>query len=686
LTLVPPAVCPNCGRSVIDPAAQVCAWCREPLGELRRPGAVPASISPTEPDRVAGASPSRLDLVRLELGALAIGLYAGGLVIVACVVAFPIFAVTGLGLVGLTTLIGATGTLAAVLSIVWLLVSLGLTAVVLTRIVRWLRPATRVVERTPDPDGTAEVKSEPFVPVPADWGWFGVAISVTIGLAFLGLRARSRAEPGVRGVFFGLLAASAVLVIATWAAAWAGGIFLIGDLELLLFPVALVDAMVVLLIAAAASSRHWQEGVLTVLAIWSVAATLLVGPLAVPVVALPLALAWGVGRLVARWRRSRAFAADAGIAAHPQSMTDRDPRLLIAGLAAVAILGIAAWQFAGTFGLPPAHAQTPIQVGSTPSRSASQLPSTAAAVAGQSLPAQITVGRSPSGVVVAPDGVWVTNWDDNTLSRIDPATNSVVQMLSLTIPGNGGPEAIAYGANSLWVTVTAWDANNNSLPGSLLRVDPVTGTQRTTIAMGRGPGGIAVTPGAVWVALYSDNRVVRVDSATDGIVATIPMAGNPDGVTSGAGSVWVSTDDGHVARIDPATNRVVATIQTHDTGGYVAFGGNAVWVTSGGHTGAADGTVTRIDPASNHVVASVTVGSSPVEIAYGGGSVWVGLFDTPTVVQMSAATNAVLNRVSVAYPVYALAATDHAVWAVHSLPAPDPTLAAPRGVVSHIAY
>ena len=36
--------------------------------------------------------------------------------------------------------------------------------------------------------------------------------------------------------------------------------------------------------------------------------------------------------------------------------------------------------------------------------------------------ARITVGRSPSDVAIAPNGVCVTNWWDNTLSRIDPAT------------------------------------------------------------------------------------------------------------------------------------------------------------------------------------------------------------------------------------------------------------------------
>jgi hypothetical protein len=47
--------------------------------------------------------------------------------------------------------------------------------------------------------------------------------------------------------------------------------------------------------------------------------------------------------------------------------------------------------------------------------------------------------------------------------------------------------------------------------------------------------------------------------------------------------------------------------------------------------------MTRIESSTNQIVASVALGAgNPQEIAYAGGSLWVGLFDTPTVVQVSA--------------------------------------------------
>ena len=45
-----------------------------------------------------------------------------------------------------------------------------------------------------------------------------------------------------------------------------------------------------------------------------------------------------------------------------------------------------------------------------------------------------------------------------------------------------------------------------------------------------------------------------------------------------------------------------------------------------------------------------------------------------------------LNRVTVSHPVYAIAATEHAVWAVHNLESADPTALPPPGVVTRIAY
>ena len=72
-----------------------------------------------------------------------------------------------------------------------------------------------------------------------------------------------------------------------------------------------------------------------------------------------------------------------------------------------------------------------------------------------------------------------------TVSRIDPATNAVVQ----TIQVGAGPAGIAVGAGAVWVL--------NALDGTVSRIDPKTRRQWCqTIPVGNGPTAIAYGQGA----------------------------------------------------------------------------------------------------------------------------------------------------------------------------------------------
>jgi YVTN family beta-propeller protein len=62
--------------------------------------------------------------------------------------------------------------------------------------------------------------------------------------------------------------------------------------------------------------------------------------------------------------------------------------------------------------------------------------------------ARIPVGRGPTDIAAGAGSVWVANYLDGTISRIDPATNSVVD----TIAVGAWPEHIAAGQGGVWVT------------------------------------------------------------------------------------------------------------------------------------------------------------------------------------------------------------------------------------------
>jgi hypothetical protein len=291
--------------------------------------------------------------------------------------------------------------------------------------------------------------------------------------------------------------------------------------------------------------------------------------------------------------------------------------------------------------------------------------------------ATISVGDTPSGVAVAPSGVWVTNFWDLTVSRIDPATNTVLQTIKVGTSTLAGPVfeglfpmGVASGEGSVWVTLLGFRFDASVDPpfqptaGSVVRLDPATGNVQATIPIGRGPLDIEVTAGAVWVPLAADGMIVRIDPATNTSVTSIPVP-DPTSVAIGLGAVWVACYCGTISRIDPATNAIVTSINTQTTGAGIAIGAGSVWATHPGQEGQANGSVSRINPATNAVVANVIVGEDAGSIAFAGGSVWVGLNGAPTVVQIAGPGYSVAKRIAVPASVYAIAATDHAVWAVH---------------------
>jgi YVTN family beta-propeller protein len=312
--------------------------------------------------------------------------------------------------------------------------------------------------------------------------------------------------------------------------------------------------------------------------------------------------------------------------------------------------------------------------------------------------ARIAVGAFPEQVVAASGGVFVTNWWDSTISKIDPSTNTVLLSIPVQTTGNAGPFGIAFGEGALWVTVTAYDSSGStSTAGSLLRIDPGSGQTLATIPVGRDPYAVVTSPGAVWVANSDDGTIVKIDSATNAIAGTVTLSTPLYGLTFGEGSVWASSGQaGSVARIDPATATVTATILTVGSPDGLTIGAGSVWVANWGTTGQSNGVVSRIDPISNAVVRTIPVGVNPAYVAFGGGYLWVGLYGSSTLVQVDPVTNAVKASLTTGPQVVAptgqvvglrgLAATDDSVWAVQPLMPPVGGAYPPPGQLARVYF
>lgn len=155
--------------------------------------------------------------------------------------------------------------------------------------------------------------------------------------------------------------------------------------------------------------------------------------------------------------------------------------------------------------------------------------------------AHVPVGNGPAGFAFDGSFAWVLNHRENTLDRINAATNAVTRMG--TIPGGDqvAAERIAVFNGLLWITGRGLD---------LLRVSPATGSVVGSTEIGTG-GIDVVSDGAnLWVVSYTaegDARgeplvasVLRINAA-GGIAATVSStrALHADGVAAANGELWL---------------------------------------------------------------------------------------------------------------------------------------------------
>jgi len=295
----------------------------------------------------------------------------------------------------------------------------------------------------------------------------------------------------------------------------------------------------------------------------------------------------------------------------------------------------------------PSNPELAGSAGPTETNGTIQKPTTTAAAAYTPQVATIRVGRKASGVAISPEAVWVSNYEDGTVTRLEPASGQVVA----TIPvGKGGGDIVAC-TDAVWVIsdsrlVARIDAATGKVTGRFemgvtivdLAVrcgDSVwaSGTDRSVRRLRQGATSAESSlrasteglsdidvdgQGVLWISAFKGNAVLRVDPTTKK-VQPIAVAQAPIGVAaSQPGSVWVTSSVANtVSRIDPASNKVVATYPVGQQPWGVAIGLGAVWITNLGN-----GSVSRIEDGSG-TVTSITVGSNPDGIAIGHGAVWV---------------------------------------------------------------
>jgi YVTN family beta-propeller protein len=139
-------------------------------------------------------------------------------------------------------------------------------------------------------------------------------------------------------------------------------------------------------------------------------------------------------------------------------------------------------------------------------------------------------------VEVGPDGVWVVDLSEH-VTRISPTSIQATGDANLGVI----PSALAVGYGSVWVAAPEYSSGRLTL----WRIDPQTVRVAQTTDVGTARSyletlALAIGSGSVWLANYDDGTLLRIDPSTGTVAATIHIGGHPRGVTVGAGRVWVT--------------------------------------------------------------------------------------------------------------------------------------------------
>jgi streptogramin lyase len=227
----------------------------------------------------------------------------------------------------------------------------------------------------------------------------------------------------------------------------------------------------------------------------------------------------------------------------------------------------------------------------------------------------------PASVLAAGAGsMWLTSFPADSVTRIDPSANSASGTLSLG-PSGLGPIGITVYGGYVWV------ANHDGNPvGSVAKIDPATLSVVDEISVGTdsvaGPNWLSAAAGSIWTDVPNLNAVIRIDPITDRVIATIPDKGVCGALVASAGAVWVAGGGGPgcrpgITRIDPITNAVTATLDAGGQTDSLALDGGTLWYGT-----SVSNFLGRIDAAGSAIVGQLKLPGAAFGLTAAFGYVW----------------------------------------------------------------
>ena len=247
---------------------------------------------------------------------------------------------------------------------------------------------------------------------------------------------------------------------------------------------------------------------------------------------------------------------------------------------------------------------------------------------------------------------WVTVRGPERVTPIVTPPPGALGRVAATIPVGAGPVDVLASDGVVWVA--------NAAQGTVSRVDPATNTVTRTIQVGRNPVRLAAGFGSIWVANQASQTVSRIDARTGQPQAMIPVTGHvsADDLAVGAGAVWVRSG-APLWRLDPATNTMTDRTGDWEVGGGMAVADGLLWLSGVTRSGA--GQLLRVDPATSRVVDRFPTRGDGA-LAVGGGSVWQAGITSQTIYRYDPSSKRLLAQIPVGVVAKHLTADAHSLW------------------------
>ena len=179
------------------------------------------------------------------------------------------------------------------------------------------------------------------------------------------------------------------------------------------------------------------------------------------------------------------------------------------------------------------------------------------------------VGSGPAQVVCDGADLWLTDLSDSTVSRVRASDGKLLE----TWTGATFAFGLVVSRGRIFIT-------GHATPGTLYRIDPkqpAGAVATVTNQLGGQPEGITTDGPFIWTANSSPGSVSKVNPVTGAVTTFTTGFNSPFGILYDGSNIWVADFDNTLKKLDSSGN-ILQTISTGQSPRSPIFDGTNIWV------------------------------------------------------------------------------------------------------------